>query len=269
MNTEILKKTAICLLLAAVALFSVTVITPAAVNVDHHRNTFEQLDKEIGNTLKLTAGATAVSAVITLLPDDTCTPIAEQFAELGTYFVIVLSALYLEKYLITILGYVSFSILIPLVCVILGIGIIGKKDKAKVASVKLGIFAILIYFLIPISVKTSETIYNTYESTLQETINTASEITVTDEDAGAVEKFLNWIKNAAVTVVDYVTGLLSRFVEAIAVMMVTSCLIPILVVIFFSWLMKLLFKVDISFIDIKLLPGKKRHLLPKIESEDK
>ena len=248
---ELLKKTAIGLLLAAVALFSIAVITPAATKQSNHVHTYEQLDREIGNTLKLTAGATAVSAVISLLPDDTCTPIAEQFAELGTYFVIVLSALYLEKYLITILGFVSFSILIPLVCL------------------KLGIFAILIYFLIPLSVKTSEAIYNTYESTMEETLTTANEITVTDEDANAVEKFLSWIKNAAVTVVDYVTGLLSRFVEAIAVMMVTSCLIPILVVIFFSWLMRLLFKVDISFIDIKLLPGKKRHLLPKIESEEK
>ena len=268
MSIELLKKTAIGLLLAAVALFSITVITPAAVNVDHHKNTFEQLDKEIGNTLKLTSGATAVSAVITLLPDDTCTPIAEQFAELGTYFVIVLSALYLEKYLITILGYVSFSILIPLVCLILGIGIIGKKQKANIMAIKLGIFAILIYFLIPISVKTSEAIYNTYESTIEDTLATANEITVTDEDAGAVEKFLSWIKNAAVTVVDYVTGLLSRFVEAIAVMMVTSCLIPILVVLLFSWLMKLLFKIDISFIDIKLLPGKKRHMVPKIGDDE-
>ena len=267
MNVEILKKTAIVLLLAAVALFSITVITPAAVKTENHKYTYEQLDREIGNTLKLTAGATAVSAVISLLPDDTCTPIAEQFAELGTYFVIVLSALYLEKYLITILGYVSFSILIPLVCLIFGIGIFAKKEKAKVASVKLLIFAILVYFLIPISVKTSETIYNTYESTLQETITTASEISVTEDDAGAVEKFLSWIKNAAVTVVDYVTNLLSRFVEAIAVMMVTSCLIPILVVLFFSWMMKLLFKIDISFIDIKLLPGKKRHVFPKIEDK--
>jgi len=266
---EILKKTAIGLLLEAVALFSIAVITPAATKQSNHVHTYEQLDREIGNTLKLTAGATAVSAVITLLPDDTCTPIAEQFAELGTYFVIVLSALYLEKYLITILGFVSFSILIPLVCLILGIGILGKKDKANVLALKLGIFAILIYFLIPLSVKTSEAIYNTYESTMEETLTTANEITVTDEDANAVEKFLSWIKNAAVTVVDYVTGLLSRFVEAIAVMMVTSCLIPIMVVIFFSWLMRLLFKVDISFIDIKLLPGKKRHLLPKIESEEK
>ena len=267
MSTELLKKTAIGLLLAAVALISITVITPMAVDNSRHKQTYEQLDKEIGNALKLTAGATAVSAVITLLPDDTCTPIAEQFAELGTYFVIVLSALYLEKYLITILGYVSFAILIPLVCVILGIGIIGRKDKAKVVSLKLGIFAILMYFLIPISVRTSETIYNTYESTLQNTIDTASEITVTDDDAGAVEKFLNWIKNAAVTVVDYVTDLLSRFVEAIAVMMVTSCLIPILVVLFFSWMMRLLFKVDISFIDIKLLPGKKHLPLPKPKDE--
>ena len=267
MKIDVLKKTAIVLLLVAVALFSITVITPAAVDTGKHQATYEQLDREIGNALKLTAGATAVSAVISLLPDDTCTPIAEQFAELGTYFVIVLSALYLEKYLITILGYVSFSILIPLVCLILGIGILGKKDKAKVISLKLGIFAILVYFLIPISVKTSETIYNTYESTLQETITTASEITVTEDDAGAVEKFLSWIKNAAVTVVDYVTNLLSRFVEAIAVMMVTSCLIPILVVLFFSWLMKLLFKVDISFIDIKLLPGKKHFSLQKPKDE--
>ena len=267
MKIEVLKKTAIVLLLVAVALFSIPVITPAAVDTDKHQATYEQLDREIGNALKLTAGATAVSAVISLLPDDTCTPIAEQFAELGTYFVIVLSALYLEKYLITILGYVSFSILIPIVCVILGIGIIGKKDKAKVLSLKLGIFAVLVYFLIPISVKTSETIYNTYESTLQETITTASEITVTEDDAGAVEKFLSWIKNAAVTVVDYVTNLLSRFVEAIAVMMVTSCLIPILVVLFFSWLMRFLFKIDISFIDIKLLPGRKHLPLPKPKDE--
>ena len=265
---EILKKSAIGLLLAAVALFSIAVITPAAVKQSNHMHTYEQLDKEISNTLKLTAGATAVSAVITLLPDDTCTPIAEQFAELGTYFVVVLSALYLEKYLITILGFVAFSILIPLVCLIFGIGIIGKKEKANLFALKLGIFAILIYFLIPISVKTSEAIYNTYESTLEDTLTTATEITVTDEDAGAVEKFLSWIKNAAVTVVDYVTDLLSRFVEAVAVMMVTSCLIPILVVLLFSWLMKLLFKIDISFIDIKLLPGKKRHMVPKIGDDE-
>ncbi|MBR6309259.1 MAG: hypothetical protein IKR39_11710 [Lachnospiraceae bacterium] len=265
---EILKKSAIGLLLAAVALFSIAVITPAAVKQSNHMHTYEQLDKEISNTLKLTAGATAVSAVITLLPDDTCTPIAEQFAELGTYFVVVLSALYLEKYLITILGFVAFSILIPLVCLIFGIGIIGKKEKANLFALKLGIFAILIYFLIPISVKTSEAIYNTYESTLEDTLTTATEITVTDEDAGAVEKFLSWIKNAAVTVVDYVTDLLSRFVEAVAVMMVTSCLIPILVVLLFSWLMRLLFKIDISFIDIKLLPGKKRHMVPKIGDDE-
>ena len=267
MNGEIFKKSAIVLLLVAVALFSITVITPAATKEESHTYTYEQLDREIGNVLKLAGGATAVSAVISLLPDDTCTPIAEQFAELGTYFVIVLSALYLEKYLITILGFVSFSVLIPLVCLVLGIGILSKKDKAKVLSLKLGIFAILIYFLIPISVKTSETIYNTYESTLEDTITTANEISITDDDAGAVEKFLGWIKNAAVTVVDYVTGLLRRFIEAIAVMMVTSCLIPILVVLFFSWLMKLLFKVDISFIDIKLLPGRKHLALPRADKE--
>lgn len=263
-----LKKSAVVLVLVAIALFFIAVITPITVNADNHRYSYEQLDKEIANTLKLAGGATAVSAVISLLPDDTCTPIAEQFAELGTYFVIVLSALYLEKYLITIFGFVSFSVLVPLVCLLLGIGILKKNDKAKSLAFKFGVFALLLYFLIPISVKTSETIYNTYEVSMQQTITTANEITVAESDAGAVEKFLSWIKNAAVTMLDYATKLLSKFIEAIAVMMVTSCLIPILVVLAFTWAMKVLFKVDISFINPKLLPGKKKLALPKIESED-
>ena len=68
---------------------------------------------------------------------------------------------------------------------------------------------------------------------------------------------MSWIENAAGTIVEYVTGLLSRFIEAIAVMIVTSCLIPILVIIFFIFLMKILFNVDISTSDLRrLIPGK-------------
>ena len=39
---------------------------------------------------------------------------------------------------------------------------------------------------------------------------------------------------------------LSRFVEAIAVMLITSCVIPILVLLVFFWLIKVLLDVDVS-----------------------
>ena len=47
---------------------------------------------------------------------------------------------------------------------------------------------------------------------------------------------------------------LNRFIEAIAVMLVTSCVIPILVLLFFVWLVKLVLGVNITLPQI----GKKR-----------
>ena len=39
---------------------------------------------------------------------------------------------------------------------------------------------------------------------------------------------------------------LSRFVEAVAVMLITSCVIPLLVLVVFVWLIKILVNVDLS-----------------------
>lgn len=56
------------------------------------------------------------SALITLLPGDTATPIAEKMADVSGYLLVVLCAIYLEKYLVTITGYVAFTYLIPIAC---------------------------------------------------------------------------------------------------------------------------------------------------------
>ena len=254
---KIYKSITIILLLILVLLISITKITPVATDLDTHSHTIAQIDEEIASVMKLAAGATAASAAISLLPDDQCTPISEQFAELGTYFVVVLSALYLEKYLVTIIGYVSFCGMIPLACIIGGIGLFAQSQKLKILSLKFVIFAISLECVIPISVKTSEIIYNNYSQTIDQTVDSANELSIVDEDQTTVERFMSWIENAAGTIVEYVTGLLSRFIEAIAVMIVTSCLIPILVIIFFIFLMKILFNVDISTSDLRrLIPGK-------------
>ena len=255
---DILKKTPIILILLIVALIAIIFITPYTTNADNHAHTMEQIDREIDSVLKLTAGATAASAGISLLPDDQCTPIAEEFAELGKYFLVVLSALYLEKYLLTMVGFVSFSVLVPLACAFLGVGLIFNRSRVRLFSAKLFICALAVYFAVPVGVLTSEKVYSAYEENIDQTISIAGKISVIDEDASGIEKFVSWIENAAGTIVDYVTGLLSRFVEAIAVMIVTSCLIPILVIIFFIWLIKMLFNVDMTMSDAAILLPKKR-----------
>lgn len=247
---KIYRKITAVLALIAFALFSVSRITPMTTDVKTHEHSIDQIDKEIDSVLKLTAGATAASAGISLLPDDSCTPIAQQFAELAKYFVVVLSALYLEKYLVTLLGVVSFLYIIPSACVILCAGIICNRARLISLSARLIVTALAIYFTIPLSVCVSEKIYNTYENSIEETIISADRISIVSEDEGVIDKFISWIANAAGTVVDYVTSLLSRFIEAIAVMIVTSCLIPILVIVFFLWIIKVLFSLNFSLYDV-------------------
>ena len=262
------KKIPLILAIIAVALASIVKLTPITTDVEMHKHSIEQIDKEVDSVLKLTAGATAASAGISLLPDDSCTPIAQQFAELAKYFLIVLSALYLEKYLITLMGYVSFAFIVPLACALLCGGIILNREKVRSLSYRLLITSIAVYLAIPFSVKVSETIYNTYESTINQTISSAERISVAEEDDSTIDKFVSWIKDAAGTVVDYVTGLLSRFVEAVAVMLVTSCLIPILVIIFFAWLVKVFFKVDFSLSDAeRLIKKREKKLLEDSEEQ--
>lgn len=242
-----LKKAALVIVLITIAVISITKITPWYSNVENHQATIEQIDSEISKVMGLTAGAAGAAAVISMLPDDACTPIATQLAEFSKYFLIVLSALYLEKYLLTVFGYAVFTFIVPIACVLMSVWIVFKKDSFKSVAVRLLVGALAFSLLIPVSAKVSQIIQVTYGNSIEETIQEAERITVTqdDNDANWLEKFTSWLSNAAVTVSDYVTGLLSKFVEALAIMIVTSCLIPILVVVIFIWLIKVLFGIQI------------------------
>lgn len=246
-NKDILKNVSIILLLVVIAVASFGKIRPVTTDVNNHEEVIASIDKEIETVLKLTGGAVGASAVISMLPDDSCTPIAEQLAELSQYFLIVLSALYLEKYLISLVGYVSFSFLIPVGCVVWGFGHFFGKAELKVLAYKLAISALAIYLMIPLSVKASNLIYANYENSIESTIDEADRITIAQdtEDSSLLDKVTSWIENAAVTLSDYVTGLLSNFVDALAIMIVTSCLIPVMVFVFICWLIKLMFNVQI------------------------
>lgn len=245
---KMLQKISVVLVLLVIALVSIAVVSPITTKLETHSEAIKQLDEEVDMVLKLTAGATGVSAVITLLPDDQCTPIASELAELAKCFLIVLSALYLEKYLITMVGFASFSLIIPGACALWGTGHFTDKKWLKSIAYKLAIFAVALYVVIPISVRVSERIYSNYETSFEETLNQAERVTIGKDDVntdkGVVERFTDWISSAAMTVVEYVTSLLSRFVDSIAVMLVVSCLIPILVIILFWLLVKVIFNIN-------------------------
>lgn len=242
---NIKTKVLLILALVLVALLSMTKINDWATDPETHRHSIEEIDDKIKTVMELTAGATATSAALSFLPDDQCTPIAQEIAELAKYFLIVLSALYLEKYLITVTGFVAFKILIPVACVCAGIGWIGARDTWKALSEKILIGAVAIFLVVPSSVFISDMIYENYATSIDDTIDSAKEVSIGEQDSEEYNQLLGWLKDSVGKARDYVSGILSHFIEALAVMIVTSCVIPFLVIIFFIWIIKLTMGIDL------------------------
>ena len=112
-------------------------------------------------------------------------------------------------------------------------------------------FGIAIAVVIPASVKVSDLIEQTYQSSIQDTIDSAKKATEqiqenngeqsesdTDDGNGVISGILSGIKNGVSDISDKVETVLNNFIEALAVMLVTSCVIPVLVLVFFFWLAK-------------------------------
>lgn len=233
-----------------IALFSIFVLAKLASTPSTYKKTIASLDEKKTTVMELTAASTAVSAAITLIPGDTGTPIAEKLVDLSTYFLVVLCAIYLEKYMLTLAGYGVFKVLIPAICILFIVNVFRKSETCERLMKKIGIFSLALVLVVPVSVKVSDFIQKTYEESINETISSAKEMSdelEDEEDKGLWDR----ITDGATSAVKKVEQSLNQFVEALAVLIVTSCIIPILVLVFFVWLMKILLGMDGSLKTVK------------------
>lgn len=248
------------------ALLSCFVFAPLASSVDAHAGTIASLDDKKQTVTSLVAGSTGSSAAISLIPGDAGTPIAEKLVDISSDFLIVLAAIYLEKYLLTILGSVAFRFLVPIGCLLLVVALAMRRNETLSRSLlgisaRLVLFGLAIAFVVPASVGVSNMIEATYESSINETLATAEQ---TAEDIGKSASegegdaanplsFLLQMPDELARLTDDAKNSLNNFIEALAVMIVTSCIIPILVLLFFLWLVKMVLGVDIGL----SLPGRR------------
>ena len=245
-----MKKIMITALLFLFAVISFTMIAPRAADPANHRHSIEQTEDKIASVMTLSGGAAATSATLSLLPGDICTPLAEQLAELAKYFLLILSALYLEKFLITLSGYISFMCLIPLACVILGIAVIrGRRDFLRTA-LKIALIAVIIFLIVPASVKLSDMVYRTQESKVSDTIEQYNDLGIEDgSDTGLIGE----LSSITSGTIDKITSFMDNMLESLAVMIVTACVIPLLVFAFLIWLVRVIFSANVLVMDAKTL----------------
>lgn len=197
--------------------------------------------------------------LISALPDDTASPVADQLADLCSCLLVVLSAIYLEKYLLTIFGYVTFKAIIPAACVLLIFNVWLRSETIRIIVRKAVLIGLMLSFVIPLSEQVSLLINKTYESSIEEVLDFAMETEdivedeTTDEEeswtaklGNTVSGFVNGITDGVTDILDRAKTSLNNLIEAIAVMIVTTCLIPVLVLMFMLWAVKFILGININ-----------------------
>lgn len=244
-----LKKSLLTILLIIIALISIFIIAPLAKSNEFHNNTIQSLDKKKITVTELTVACTGSSMVLAAIPGDATTPIANKIMDLSSYLLIIIGVIFLEKILLTLTGYVTFTFLIPISCILVGVYIFWKCDILKKLAIKLSVFGIILFITVPLSVQISNLIENSYQDTLDNAKTTEIVVEEQDNDDSLLSKFKESISNIG----DNVSGLvkkgeqaLSNFIDAIAILLITSCVIPIIVLIFFIWIIKMIFGINIS-----------------------
>ena len=236
--------------------------------------------------LGLSGTATALATGAAAIPGDATTPIANKLADVAGYMVIVYAVIIVEKYLLTITGYIAFKILFPIGCVLLAAGNFlknGWKEFIYRIGIKSIILGVLLWGLVPTSAwmtnMVNETYAKSYESdfTLEDTeelldegdtsanADKKDEAQETKDKKFSFSEFLNNAKDKVDDAIDAVGEVateklsvfedgLNRIIEGVAVLLVTTCAIPVLVMLSFTWILKGIMDLKIPSITLQSVP---------------
>lgn len=251
-------------LLIIAALLSEFVGRPHFENVETWSGTIEVIDAKKDNVLALTTSTIALSAAISALPDDTGTPVAEQLTQLSSNLGIVLAVLYLEKYLLTIFGFLSFGVLGPAAFVLLAISLLahGRLSTGHtlfILGIRLLLIGVIAIAVVPASVWVTQRIDETYQISISQEESEGSAEESKPTDSGSQENKNFWdsiasgaaqlvsnLKDGIKSVTDGVVEQVTNLIEGAIVMIVTSCLVPLLVLSVFLWMGHSLMGIDVS-----------------------
>ncbi len=240
------KKQIIVGALVLLALLSFFVIADSVWIKDLNKGLVRALDIKKTTVASLAATAVATSTSITLIPGDIGTPIAENLANMTNYLVIIFGAIWLQKYLVGIASFLFFKLLLPISCLLFAGNVFWKNESIRKFAIRIFLFGGLFFILLPTSVAVSQHIEKSYESSVEQTIKEAEKDNSSiqkkaEEDQDLWSKVTSFVSDAYQGTMDKVQKTMSNLLDAVAVLIVTTCVIPILVFFIFAWMVKLIF----------------------------
>lgn len=273
-------------ILIVVSLVSIFGVSPIVRKPEFHKNSLSVLEEKERKVTVLTASAVAAAVGLAAIPGDVTTPIANEILDLTSKLAIVIGAIFLEKILLSLTGYLTFSFLIPISCILFAVYLFTKKDVLKRLSLKLVAFGLIIFMVVPISVTVSNLIEKANETEFNSFIQEANDLgsETSEEDTSEEESNSGWsaftskvkdvgstISNGATKALEKGKKVLTDFIDKIAVLIITSCVIPIAVLFGIVWIVKIIFNVTIPVPNMATVPasGTKFNFFGKGKKNDK
>lgn len=243
----------ICIALLFIVVFAPLAASPEnplAVRVN------ASVDRKITTTLELAGASSAAALAVSAIPDDTATPIAEKLADFGSGFLLVLCVLYFEKMMFGAVGYILCALIVPAVLLLFLLSEMWRRRALRIFAWCLIFSGILVWLMVPAGLWVSDFVYETQHETVQEIIAAAGDLSLEveegseevngEEEGNVVERIMTRVSSFSAEMVQKAKRLITGFLRALALMIVTACVIPVAVMAVFVWIIKLIFQLGFS-----------------------
>lgn len=266
------EKLAKILLLIFITVFSITVLANIVPDTEYMQETVEYLDESQSTVMTFSGTASATSLALSALPEDFATPLASTVSDLNTYFIFMFAVLFVEKLMVLEGTKLAFAYLIPMTCILYGLFVLTEKEVFKNFGRKLLILGIAVVLVIPVSTRFTNIVCKDYMVYVDETIAEADAgatkinevMTTGDTEVGFFDKISAAFKNSIQGVsdlLDYFNNVIKRSINSVAIMLVTTFVVPLLILFLFRWLLTELFALHFPMPRIQIK-------LPHLKQED-
>ncbi|MBP5325595.1 MAG: hypothetical protein J6Y86_08885 [Pseudobutyrivibrio sp.] len=241
-------------LLIFLTVFSFFVASSKASKLPVFEKSVSTLEESKSVVMKVTGATIGLSFIISMLPDDWGTPLADTIADLNKYFVLLLGMLFLEGLLISKGIPVTFKVLVPIALILLIAYLLTKKKILKVIAKKFIVLSLVVIFAVPCSTAISSWLCNGGMTYVDETVTSAEEgaekvedLSGTESDKGFYEKVSAIFSTAIDGVKDlfnYYKGMVGKFINSLAILVVAYFVIPVATFLLLLWILNQLFQFE-------------------------
>ena len=282
----ILKNVLLVALCVILVLGSIWFGSYKASDPKFYKKTIAELDEKSADVAKMSVATLGVSTLIAAVPGDTTTPIADYLVNLNSWLLVIMMVLLLEKYLLTTIGKAVFWLIIPIGLALLGISVIPNSRSLRLKGFNVLLAGLLVWAIVPTGMMVSRDIEKTYNFSVSEVAaetediqNKTAEIEDDEseeedskEDENIISGFISKAKDAVEDVVinpleekvAQAKKMVNTVVNAIIVLVITSCIIPLFTLIAFLLLIKITLHLDllgeIDSVRLALVSGQKNAL---------